>query len=1514
MFGGKIKEKNINKLEKEEINEEWVEKEIKKNEDKKEKEESNIFIHINNFDLIINECMKQSKKQSKVKVRIEDIYTDENNKGESLKIIEKYVLIGNALYNKKETIEDKTNNSYSEYQSILNKLKEKDYKYNDDLYNLLNKSKDEVLEKLIYEYYVTDRTTIINMLNEELFNNSNKIIKTIYYPSSNSLDLLNIESLFKNDKQSSDIFYNILKDINTVKQSDYDEKIDILLNSHIIIPISNDIMWYNNSNYQYKVQKDNKMKKDSEQKLFYIMDIINQTINDMEKEGISKNIPDMLKYKNGFYYNDEENDLILEENKYTNDPIILNQLQTLKEHQNNPYFNINSEYYFNYYTNNSLTNLRYCSIINKDNNYVNKNNNVEMKTIFNYSTNIVGYFITNKDVIKYNDLKEYSYNEFLDQIENKLKDKEVVSGYWLFSEEDKKRLKSFNNYENNNLLCKAITEQLFDDIITINIDIINDKLKKINNYDELLELINNQFDRLKGFNNESKNKELYTMDDTITNYKSKWDIHIQEVIYKYLLEYNKKLEKDKEDEKYEKLYGYEDIFKLPEIKEDKQNKILNIELDKDFISTNNELLNNCICQHYISWDELNLAYKVKNNNYEKLLNNFMKQFVTKNAHNEYICINCGDKLDITNYVQETMKSNDSFIATNINISIGRIEDNPKYSMYKGVYGIINGIMSRLINYSKIFNIYEYQDINKKQREGINQLTKNIIDIINYNLLLWKNDYNEYNKTKEDKYNINSNLSDFFIFPFNNELYDTHTEFKDIHKTIKQNNASLYICIILLNELSQDQILNLSMNKDCNYDIFEKLFYKILNNVKIQFDKDNIVEITKYPILCYIIYNFSYNLVHYNRYKLNNQTNELNTKEKITLIIKCMITMIDILNTIILAFLNINDKEVDLNSDIFNFYQKFYLRFNNRLINTFNDTSLIPNLRYNKDKVIDVAEYSNNGIKLGIDIDYNKVNYFKDLEDLDCFVTLPKFNNVLLNNSILKDKLIYNELEFNKYTTCKDGNAHDWDGKDKTTKGLKCKKCNIDYDELKKLTYNNIKDSVERFYLNKISLKFCPNGLAHTFNEKRKCTLCGYVEGDKMNEKDLKELKKNYYNNKIIEEKKKEEKKKEEPTILNEKFINDKLINDKVLNDELKLFINKVKKYYDIIEENNIIINIDKTSYTFLYDYNGSKLDKPLIIDEDDIKHTELNNIKVLYYKQKDTIIYYKEDTLSLYGYKVLNKNFVKYNSMINCRCTINYSLKDFINYFFIPKYVDNNNFIYISNEDILNTFYNNICNFLNKINIIINKINNKNNKEDKEEKNKKENKEKTIDDVINSNNNYINELVKLYDGKYNKFIIDNKWKDALKYVYLLTLNSIKEFDEKDYLSSLQLFNKMNFNMFYNFSMIYLLKRLNDIINSDSLMTKIIIKLFTYEYINNYQNFNDVSLIVFGNVLYASPTYNEYMTYDIETISDSDDSSSSSEDDLEENGGFDIDNFRDVDENGEVISDDEDDENFAYNSD
>lgn len=1524
MIGGKEKKKEINnkkikeikenKKEEEEIKEDIIndKKEEKENNNKEEEElkELKEYIYINNYDLILNECIKQSKKQYKLKVQISDIFTEEDNKGEGLQIIEKYVLLGNALYNNKTTIEDKDNKNYSEYQSILNKINSKDYKYDNTLSTKLNKTSDIIQNKLLNEYYLTDRITILNMLNEELFNSSNKRLKTIYYPTTNSLDLLNIESLFKDDKETSDIFYNILKNINTVKPSDYDEKIDILLNSHILLPISNDIMWYNNNNYKYQIDKDNKIKKESEQKLFYIIDKINQTITNIEQEGYSKNIPENLKYKNAFYYNDEENNLIIEDNKYSNDPIILNQLEILKEHQNNPYFNINSKYYYNYYTNKTLTSLRYCSILEKNNNMINKQMNIELKTINNTSLNILGYYITDKDIIQYEDLKELTYNNLLDEIEKKLNNEKIKGGYWLFSEDDKKRLKTFNNYDNNNLLCKAISEQLFDDIIIININIIKNKLKKITSYNELLKIINDQFDKLKGFINKNNyNKDLYTIDDTLNNYKIKWNIKIQEILYEYLLNLTEKITIT--EDKYNKLYGFENVYKLPEIKEEKKEKLLNIQIEKDIILNKEELLNDCICQHYISWNNLNKSYNTKSNDYEKLLNNFMAEFVALNAHNEYICKICGDKLDITNYVQDKVITSSGIIATDINISIGKIEDNPKYSMYKGVYGIINGIKTRLINYSKLFNIYEFQDINKKQREGINQLTKNIIDIINYNLLLWKNDYIEYNNTKEDKYNINNNISDFFIFPFNNELYDSHTEFKDIHKMKKQNNASLYICILLLNELSKDQILNLSMNKDCNYDIFEKLFLKMISNIKIQLDKENIVNIIKYPILCYIIYNFSYNLVHYNRYKLNNnQTTTLSTKEKITLIIKCMITMIDIINTINILYINISSKAVDINSEIYNFYQKYYLKFVKKLFNVYNDTELIPSLRYNKEKIIEIAKFRNNDIKLGYEIDYNKVNYFKYLENLDCFKILPLYNNITNNIETLHNKLIYNDIDFNKYTTCKNGNIHEWIGTDKTTKGIKCKNCNIDYDELNKITYKNIKENVENYYLNRISLKFCPSGLSHSFIMKdniRKCSLCGYIDGQEMKEKDLKELKKNYFNNKIINEKNKQN--------TNEFNINKNniLTSEKIINDEIKLFINKIKKYYDIIEENNVIINIDSTSYTFKYNYNGTKLDKPLILNEDDIKHTILNNKKVFYYKQKDTTIYYNEETLSLMGYKILNKNFVEYNAYINCRCIINYSLKDILTYLFIPKYVDNNNFIYISNEDILNTYYNNICNFLNKINIIINKLNNKNNnKNEKSTNNIINDKNNILDNQININNNYINELVKSYEGKYNKFIIDDKWKDTLKYVYLLTLQDLKTYEDKKYILSLQLFNEMNFYTFYNFSMIYLLKRLNDIINSDELMIKLIIKLITYDYINNYQNFQDINLIIFSNSLYASYTYNEYITYNVDISSESD--ISSSEENIEENGGFDIDNFRDIDENGEYVEDDEDDyDNYAGDS-
>ena len=1500
-IGGKEVKKQ--KEEKIEIKKE-EEKEEEKKEEKKDDDLIN-YIYINNFDIILNECIKQSKSHNTLKIQISDIFEEEKNKGEGLKILNKYILLGNSLYN--DTLIDKelSQENYSYYQSILNKLKSSTYEYDSILNNLLkNSSKDEIIKKLLHEYFKEDRYIILNMLNEELFNKSSKMIKTIYYPTKNSLDLLNIEQLFINNKETANIFYKILKNINSIKQSDYDDKLEILLNSHIIIPITSDIMWYNNSYYIYPLEKDNKMKKESEQKLFYITNIINQTIEEIEKQGYSKNIPNQLKYKNAFYYNDEENNTIIEDNKYSTDPMILNLLQILKDHQTNPYFNITNEYYFNYYTSNTLNSLRQISLLEKNNEYINKNSLVEMRSSSNTSLNIIGYYITSykNKLISYNDLKEYDYNEFLNQIENKLRDKDVKSGYWLFSEKDKNRLKYINSSENNiTLLCKSISEQLFDDVIKININILNDNLDLSKNYLYFLKLIENQFDKLKGINKTTQNKELYTMDDIMLKYKSRWTLQIQDIIYKYLSSYKSSLE-----DKYNKLYGFEDTITLPTIQIAPENKPILIELEKNIITQQLEdNLNGCICQHYISWDELNKSYNLKSYDYEKKLNNFMVEFVSLNAHKEYICKVCGDKLDITNYVQEgQILNNNTFIATEINISLGKLEDNPNYSQYNGIYGIINGIRSRIITYSKLFNIYEYQDINKKQREGINQLTKDTIDLINYNLLLWKTSYNDYNNEKEEKYNINKNISDFFIFPFNNELYNTKTEFKDIHKTIKQNNASLYICILLINNLSKDQILNLSMNKDCNYDIYEKLFQKFLSSIKIQYDKNNIVNISRYPILCYIIYNFSYNLVHYNRYKLNNNTSQdLTTKEKITLIIKCMITLIDILNSTLLSYIQIDNKDIELNSEIYNYLQKYYLKFKNHLLNIYNDTTLISSLRYNKEKIIDKAQFNQNEITLGYDIDYNKLNYFKYLENLDYFQDLPKYDNIIKNKEDYHYTIQNNDYDFNKYTTCKDGQPHEWNGEDKSTNSIICKNCKLDYNSLKKENYNNIKSNVELYYLKRLSLKYCPTGLYHSFilkNNKRECSLCHYIEGSEMSQKDLKELKKNFYNSQILTS---------EDIIKDNKTINI-ISDDKIINEEMKKMISYVKKYYKIIEENDIIINLEKKSYTFNYDYKGNKLDKPLILNEEDIKFTELNNKKVLFYKQKDITIYYDEETLSLIGYKLLNQQFTKYSAYKNCRCEINYSLKDILTYLFIPKYVDNdNNFIYISNEDILNTYYNNICNFLNKINIIITKINNKNSLDKPELKNKKD---KTIDDIIKDNNNYLNELVKLYDGKYNKFIIDENWMTTFKYVYLLTLTNIKEYKKQEYTLSLQLFNKMEFNTFYNFSLIYLLKRLNDILLCDGLMTKIIIKLITYEYKNNYQNFNNTNLITFSNIIYASPTYNEYLTYDIEILSEEE--ISSSEEIYEENAGFDIDNFRDTDEDGNYIDDEEEYDNYAGDSD
>ena len=285
--------------------------------------------------------------------------------------------------------------------------------------------------------------------------------------------------------------------------------------------------------------------------------------------------------------------------------------------------------------------------------------------------------------------------------QDKLNDKRFTGGYWLFSEKDKIRI-NFNDNMDNSIVCKMLTELLFDDVNNIHKDIIIKRIKKATSYYEVMDIIRDEINKFyhNQVNNYSVNSDLFSHDTEDINFIDFKLQQIEEGIYQFLNINNKDLEN-----KYDELYGYENAIKLkdPNITL-KQNKI-NIDLTNEkYIEDNTiNIYEGLTCQHHISWDDINESFKHKDSNYQNLLNGFISKYVEIDIHGKYICKSCSEPINIENYVQELNKVDNKLIVTS-SVFIGRIEDDNKYKEFIGVNGVINGIRNNIIKISDLVNI------------------------------------------------------------------------------------------------------------------------------------------------------------------------------------------------------------------------------------------------------------------------------------------------------------------------------------------------------------------------------------------------------------------------------------------------------------------------------------------------------------------------------------------------------------------------------------------------------------------------------------------------------------------------------------------------------------------------------------------------------------------------------------------------------------------------------------------
>lgn len=1292
-----------------------------------------LFIGINyngKIESFNNNIVEFSRIQTNYKLRIDNFFNTESNSniikitGLTIQFIE-YI---DKIVNKKKDIsmsvelEEFIKLYGNDNLDKIIKLYEKEYVKNKIIIQ------HNILKIMIYLnlYKTSEKKEIFNIIETTETSNGEFIFIDIVIPKSSFIDYNAIESILEPYELKTNLpetIYGLINDdyseniIDARKYfTDYDLKIQKLLDTHLIIPIVDDFLLYHKDNEKYEKQHNGvNDKKKENTKIKYIVNKIN-TVTDFYKNQneIKKLFYIPLANRNGVLVNTFEDLKIISKMKnivkIDNENVDL--LSDLINYRLYPYISF-KEFKKNgfFFNPNATTNaIRNCSI-----NDIKKEKFDILQTRIlseNMNVNIIGFAIINTtnsiDCINadtFTNISDETNNPLQAMkvlLENKIKntnfpnikDKTNLKKnyYWLFDLE--KQTYSVPYYDispnmNKNDIVKILSAYLYDWVMECVINLIKEDINQ--SHPKIITDYINSFDSFK-----------YKFKD-ITNQQYATNINELEYLMYYVKSKNLTEIYDHKEDEFPGLYG--NVIKLPVVPKKKNPPIPTLKIKPDFkiisksTDTNIKPMNididigidttdtnehiNAICQHIISWDKIGELKKQNDLRYSDLVYEFIQQYVEINPTQDFICKSCKSSINIKRYIQDGAFDNSTQTYITFSVQVDTpLEDFPEYEKFKTSIKSLDKIIDRISSIINFQGLFGSSYTNKSKRKNI---IKDTLDsILNHNLYLKKSSYLS-NRDKFIKlYGINKNISYLYIFELDNNIFIYSSKDKDYYKSVKFNNVISYIIILLILEINDTQIQALTNDKICSYFIYKKIGYTLFDNINIIINKSNDLKpIKDYPILCYLIYIISCFVTKYNLWAdvISTETNVIDKKKNFLIIQKSVInTVVEIFNSILNVDANeLKTKKIYLYEILQN---KYYFKLNDlfknfNLVRKLDKTYLSYNMiKQQKQVYIDSYKFDIQPDMTSVYNNFVYDNLYSDFSKKYCLKRLecPYYNR----NKIVPMNKISN------LTNCISGEFHHFKEKNKN---LYCIHCDVMANP-----NNFIPDSEkiigERYtilYLRKLAKKYCKSGQLHQFDtnndtNKNICISCKYVSGEPINYSDN-ELFKLYES---VEQKIKLNNLKfaeiiakhtnlttqEISSITNlfnkivykyEKYNND-------LTKSIDVLLDHIQKLLGIdIMINNQTHNLYYNIYIIEYDHACSKLSSPIIILENENKfriienHSHFKRDVLVYSMQKNTkyeLFYDLEEKIYL-GYREVNKEF-KDAKVFNIKLKINYSFKNII--------------------------------------------------------------------------------------------------------------------------------------------------------------------------------------------------------------------------------------------------------------
>lgn len=1249
------------------------------------------FFYTGKEELFINNTVEFTKNQGSYDYKIENFFNSDSNS-----LLIKYNKTTHNILEILNADKDKISKlkSKPEYIETITFLNELGGDYISSKFMLKNLNNSASLQAhniiktllLIFLYKNNDKKDFFKLLETSEINEGEYIYIDIVLPTKKTIDYSAVEKVLEsatvsNKDKNKNLSLNFWKYF-----LDYDEKLSKpplsqddkilhLINSGLLVPISDDFLLYHKDSEKYEKYGEEKSgKKKEDTKIKYIVNKLDK-IKEYNSEQIKNNEKEKSEIKKLFYQpmlnrkavlvNIKEDINII--NKFINlgrqNTENLDYFRDFEQYKMYPYVNFNDfdKYGMSLQMTKTVDVVRGVSFVKSGEFKQLSNNNIIQTRIGAKDSilNIVGFMIPStvtpiqciqiKNTVDIRSLDKKEQNgvklilKFMRESNLNLT-KHKSSLVWLFDEEKDNIKEEFYEQSEKSTMqdkIKHITSYLYEQLLEqIKENILNIFKKEKITIQSGFKIIDFFKRNILDIDKDTDiyvdlEKKLFSLLEVFEAYYDKNEDAI------YNIEIFDKQDKNKE--------SYIKKEKIPSVK-------LNLSSIDEYGTLKDITILDGLCQHNISFENVLSIDKKDYTRYTKELYSFIQQYVIINVNDEPICKSCGACLDIKKYIEEGQYNNETRTFESYSTPIiVNLEEILGYEKYKIAIRHMDKLVEKVSSVSNILHLTKNTPAAKSKRKLI---IKNAIDLINSHNNKMKNMKEVYTKG----YGINRNYSNFWNFELKNDIFQFSSKDIDKFKPIKTNNVIAYIIFLIILETADTHIMYIGDDKKkrCNFAIFNKVMENLFGGLKIIINKKKEVKnIVDYKILCYVIYIISCTLTSSTKMWYYKAPEDTKKNAIIPMMQKSIIhTLVEIINSVL---------EYSLDTDEV-LYTMINTIFFKKIQTLFADEEIYKRLKKE-------SQSSSSGEKkTGILVTQGFIPLTGKYEPIEYLI--PE-RRICKCATMTTKKLNIDLEEYNGVTNvsnCEDGNYHSW----KFEKGsIICELCKVNAKDLK--LDNKKTEDIESNFKNRknedLAGKICLiDGVKHTFeisaNGKNICQKCKKEENSKYSEDELKQL------NELILKVNETKSIKFITTENNISDFYDKKI-DYILTavGKLKDEYNKDKKinmaYLNTLMDDiqktigNEFVNFNLTENLYIIDHDhiGNTLDKNMIILESQKKIIEKENhpffkTNVIYYvnhKYGKIEVFYDAVTKILLGYKEENKNYVM-NKKNDKRIKLNYSI------------------------------------------------------------------------------------------------------------------------------------------------------------------------------------------------------------------------------------------------------------------